>query len=565
MGIRSPQQMQTVQTRAEGSGRASYTPPPQVGKEFLGTIDNIIDNREKARRVQEEEGYKLVRDMASVEVEKERLEAQAKLAGTNGLDAVQEADKLRQDLTKGVDRVASTVPAQYRDRLKRELLPDQLSKYNRNAIPFQYGQVVKLKDEVQKTRISQMRDEVVENSSDVEGMSEGSLARLKQKVFEYGQAKFGNQEITEEGLSSKDAIQGYVQRISSDAIAASAIHQAGTLGSIDRAKNILTKFEAEMLPADRAKVVKAIERAEGNANNGIAMQLAETAMTEFGDDIAAIERSITASSGNSTTIRSNAMAIVNSHIAAKEKTRKLRRDKTKAQAYVAIERGAPLNDKILESLDPEDYEAVKKYAVDKSLGKDIATDQQVYTQTMSKVVQDPDALINGEVNLQALKGSLNREDYKTFERIQTQLVKEQKGESRRVANRGIRLAQDVVTRYKNEKGLSINVKKGAALERYASDYVMDLIETNPNISEKEIRNKLQQSLYDRGLQVTEEPKWFGLSSETVQTPAPIPVRVKAEIRSKIEAIIKKKGEPLTEATIKLYADELQKQKYDVYE
>ena len=565
MGIRSPQEMQTAQIGAEGSIRAAGSAAPQINKQFIATLDAGADAREKQRQVKEEEAYKLVRDMASVEVEKERLEAQAKLAGTNGLEAVQEADKLRQDLAKGVDRVAAGVPSRYRDRLKNELLPQQLSKYNRNAIPFQFSQVTKLKDEVQKTRIAQMRDEVIENSSNIDVMSAGALARLREKVSEYGQQLYGNQEVTQEGLSSKEAIEAYTQRISSDAIAASAIHQAGTLGSIDRAKEILTRFESEMLPADRAKVVKAIERAEGNANNGIAMQLAQTAMAEYGDDMVSIERSIRAAAGNSKTVYSSAMAVVNSAKGAEAKARDLSRQKSRAAAIDAIDRGFALTSQVLNSLDPEDRDYVKKYAVDKSLGKDVPTDQAVYARVMNRVIQDPDALINGEINIQALKGSLNREDYMTFQRIQTQLAKEQRGESRRVANRGIRLAQDVVTRYKNEKGLAMNLKAGAEVERYASDYVMDLIEANPNISEREMRNKVQQALYDRGLRTEEQPDWWGLSSKTVEVPQPIEVRIRPEVRAKIEADLKRKGRAVTEENVRFYADQLQSKKFDVYE
>jgi hypothetical protein len=572
MGLRSPQELQQVQAAPERSTRLQGGQAPQINPQFINTLDQAVDSREAARRKAEEAAYGFAKDASLVEAERIRLETQGKLASKRGSDALVETPKLREDMLRRLDQVVSKAPAQFRDRLAQEVKPSIEMKFNSNAIPYQYSQVKELKDTVQKNRLVQIRDEVVENSSDIERMSGQSVNQLWNKSIEYGKSIYGedmNADIGG-GITAGEAIESLARKTGSDALAGAAIHQAVMLGSIDRAKEILTRFDLEILPADKEKAFKAIRKAESDAENGIAINLANTLLGEFGDNVAAMEAQARVAVDGNQKLYSNVMAIINSSKGAEKKTRDLNRQKTVGAAIQAIDGNTPL-ERVLPTLDPEDREKVSRYAVDKSMGKLIVTDQNVYNQLMSRVTEDPDILVNGEVNLQALKPSLNQQDYKTFERMQMQLSKEQSSEQRRLANQGIREGLDVVTRFNNENRVFAPdaISKN---QRFASDYVNDLIDANPKITPAQLRLKLQQALYDRGVrEVPVQSTWqdvrsaFGFERAKTKEFIQPEVRIKPDVRSRIENLIRQRNQPMTEATIKAYADELQKQKFDVYE
>ena len=547
----------------------SGSPAPQINTEFVNTLDQAVDFREKQRKDQENKNYKFAKAMVELEAEKQLLEANGKLSSKKGADAFPEADRLRRDLNDKVSGfiAASKMPEEYKRAITAELMPEVNARYNRNAIPWQYAQGNALREGVLKERVAAIGADLVQNGSDPEYIDRVAIDKLYQSVVDYGESQYGDLDAqTPDGFTGREAVQQMARSTVSKSLTESAIGQA-QLGSIDRAETILRKFDLEITEPDRLKALKAIEKAKADGTNGMAMTMARAAIDEYGDNVEAIQRSIEAQSGGNMDVYKTAMSFVTSVQGAQKKQRELNRQRTLGQAVSAVDSGQPMTDALINSLDPEDRPKFRKYGVDMASGRLTVTNPNTYNKLMSVVLDDPQKLINGEVSLEAAKPELNREDYVMFERMRTQLAKDQSKESLRVANKGYRVAADVVTNYLNERGIMDPISVGKS-RNFAMNYVNELVELNPKIGEAELRKKVQQAVYDRGMTVTERNRQImginiPFTSVQEQELAPVEVRVKPQIREKI---IQLKGN-LTDQQIREAARQL-KEKYpalDVFE
>jgi hypothetical protein len=562
MGLRSPQEMQQVQAAPERSTRMAGSPAPQLDTKFLSTLSEANQLRERNRLAQEEKNLKFAKALAGVEAEKAYLEATSKLATKKGADAFPEASRLREELRQKVSKVVSGVDPRYQEEVFKQLAPEIESRYNRTAIPYQYAQAQNLREGIFKERVAAVSRDVIQSGSDPEYLDKEGIAKLYQAVIDYGESQYGDLDaVTPEGFTAREAIQQMAQTTVSKSLAEAAIGQA-QLGSISRSEEILSKFSKEITEPDRLKVIKAIEKAKADGTNGAAMQIARLAINEYGDDIVSIQKSIEAQSSGNMDLYKTAMAFVTSVKGAEKKAKELRREKGMAQAVQAIENGQ-FNDQVINALeDPEDRIKARQYAVDFAAGKMTITDKKVFDKLMSVVMDDPAKLASGEINLQAYKPYLNKEDFKMFEGIAIQMSKDKSKEAMRVANRGYRLASDVITNYLNSKGIMDAIRVGQA-RNFAMNYVTDLMEKNPKISEADLRLKLQQALYDRGTKIEKKGGIFGFFQKETETPAEIGVRIKPDIR---ERILKRKGN-LTESQLLEVAKKLQEQNpnLDIFE
>jgi hypothetical protein len=578
MGMRSPQEMQQVQAAPERSTRLQGGQAPQINPQFIQTLDQAVNSREAARRKAEEAAFRFAKDSSLVEAERIRLETQGKLASKRGSDALTEAPKLREDMLRRLDQVVSKAPAQFRDRLAQEVKPSIEMKFNSNAIPYQYAQAKELKDTVQKNRLVQLRDEVVENSSDIERMNGQFVNELWSKSIEYGKSLYGedmNADIGG-GITAGEAIESLARKSGSDALAGAAIHQAVMLGSIDRAKEILTRFDLEILPADKEKAIKAIRTAESRAETGVAMNLASTLMNEYGENIAAIDQGARAASGGNVKVYNQIMGIVNSDFASKKKTKDLNRQKQMATAYKAINQGAPLA-QVLNSIEDEaDKLKINKYAIDASSGALTVTNRKVYDGLLNVITNEPEKIANGEVNIEAYRGDLNKDDYKVLERASMNIMNAENKENLRVTNRGVRVAKDVVANFIGQNKTKIEniademgIMPSEAMnlvENYAYKYADELITLNGKVGEREMRNKIFQALNDNTFKATkEEPGFFRRVGETVGllSPEDRPETVelqqpRAGIRPEIKQELIKQYGNLTDSQLTEYAKRLKK-------
>ena len=98
MGLRSPQQMQITKLRPQGTTRFSGGQAPRIGTEFASQIARNVTDTENARIKAEQDQLQFVRAQAENTADNLRVEAQGKLASTEGVTSLEASTKISEDL-----------------------------------------------------------------------------------------------------------------------------------------------------------------------------------------------------------------------------------------------------------------------------------------------------------------------------------------------------------------------------------------------------------------------------------------------------------------------------------
>jgi hypothetical protein len=492
--------MPKVELRQEASSRLQAGGAPEIGKEFVGTLDRAINAREQLRVKRQS----LAKDAFDNAADTERVKATSIVATEEGTNALEAARKQREILRKSLETQLSKLSPEYQDYLKPEL-DQHIAKYDQTVIPHTYRESKKLEDNIKKERIVHNRNDAILMSQDADSFDSVGLNRVFNKTVEYAQLKYG-QDLEAEvpgmpGVKVKEIIHQTAQTAVSDTIVG-AIEQQASVGNIQKAKELGDRFVNELMPADRIKAIKAIEKSQNSLDNDIALSIANEAERVSPDNLGAQERYIRANVG-STKLYKQALDVARYRSTIREKDKKKQDEKVQADINASIMDGT-FNPSQVKGLAPDKQSKVLKFATDWNQKKFIKTDDKVFKELDDMILDDPRSY--SELNLMAYRDTLNDREFRSLKMAQDRIRSEGRSEQRRISMAPDKIIYGIRKEFIANKGL---YGEEAAIYKMSREFIEEELERNPKITPAELRKKYAAALYDRGVKKEKNPD-FGV-------------------------------------------------------
>jgi len=558
MGLRSPQEMEITSVQPQRATRLQGGRTGQIDPSFLRTLESITEQREKERLEGAKASTKLAEDMAEQQIREKEIEAKAKAASTQGLNALQETSKQREELLKQANDIVSKMPVELQAKMQPKILKS-VNNFNVTAIPHQYGEIAKVREQVGKDKIVARRDDAIERSADMEWFSTEGLKDVADRATEYGRLKYGNEaNVDVGGLTAGEAIHAIRKEAVAETVVGAIEVQAKT-NRLSTAQELFAKHEKDLTPAMKVKALNILKKAEVDTADKLGLSFAEMAMKQYPEDMAAQEAFMRANAPNEDVYKSG-VAFAKSISGIKAQQKKFNDEKNLGEALDAISKGQPLTAKSLENVDPKYHDKVRTYAINQAQGKYNPTDTRVFNSLLKQVQDDPEGFATS-LNLSAYAADLNEEDQKFFKRIKTNLIEAGRKEDLRVYNRGNRVAKDVTSQFLNANKV-FNPGQRSKVELAVFDYVYEMIGKGER-DESKIRRSTLKALRDFGYKEEKRDTWFGLSSETIKTVLPSG-SLKGEVHPSIINKIKTRYPKMSETEIQQVVSDMQKNGIDIY-
>lgn len=484
MGLRSPQEMQKVAIKPQGTTRFSGLRAPLVDKDFLTTYSQALDLHESRRLKQIE----FVKAQIGNDADGDVIEAQGKLSSAQGLNALKTSKQQEAELQKKFDARLAKIPEDFRP-YAAQVVQSKLNKYNRFATPYTAGQAKKVEDDTYTLQVANESNNAIENSGDMEYLDSEGILRVKDAIVKSSANR---------GLSPEQA--EYNVNLGVSSVVRRSVEQQAKIGpdGLTRANELAKLHNDKLLPADRIKVLNALRTAEKDLGTREAIVLADIAYEQAAGNPAMADQFIRDNAKNTSVARQSSIMLNNRLRNEKAAKTKQIEDAT-ADVYEAVEKGQdpnsliqnipwPYREKVLESLN-------KNQGMTNRL-----TDTASYETLLERFRNNPTAAAN--TKLGGFKGLLSPRDYRTFEKWQTNLKKSQTDEVARAQLGNDDEVQKSISRFLTAKGVRGKQARAQATS-FAYARYMQLLEENPKSTRKQIREVLDRELNENGVKEVE--------------------------------------------------------------
>jgi hypothetical protein len=502
MGLRSPQETQLTRLRPQGATRFQGAQAATIDPSFIGTLQKTVDAKEVARRKAEKENLKFIRTQYQNENDNARIEAQALVSNTTGIESFDAEKNQRDRLLKTAEKSLAKYPEKYHPYLRQDL-EKSITKFNSAAVPHVYGQMRKVQDEAYKTNTLNRINDTIEGSADLDLMEKEGLPAVAAAAEQVALRVYGeNPSIpVAEGVTAGDMITSAKQAAVSEAIRRSVEQQARVDGErgIERAEEILTKFNPNMTPQDRVKAAKILDSAKKDQGTKEASGLATEARRRFTDSPVAQEEFIRANSKNDRQLR-EANAILTLQNNAEKEERKQKIDSALAKLNADLSVGKPLDMATYLSIPAGEERDKFTDALNKNRGyANIITDQNVWNDVNNKL---RDATSFKEIEKMDLNTYRHQISSKDMAPLEAQFNRLKRAETDAIAKAQLGLGRsyidDVAFKIAKDQGL-VGKKNLINFQIKAYELSEQLIKQNPKATQKEIKDKLYLQLRDEGI------------------------------------------------------------------
>jgi hypothetical protein len=552
MGLRSPQDMPKVELRPEATSRLQAGGAPQISKEFIGELSQAAVEREQMRAKR----ASLIKDAFDNDADTEIVKSTAIVANEEGANALEATRKQREVLKKSLESRFSKLSPEYQERLSGSV-DAHLAKYDQTTIPHAYKESKKLEDSIKKQRIVNDRNDAILISGNIDAFEKVGLSKVYAKATEYAQLKYG-QDLEADvpgmpGVKVKEIVETTARAAVSETISGAAQEQAMT-GNIPGAKAIMERFDLNLDPADKAKAIKVLNKAQNSIDNDQALMIADEAAKAHPDDIAMQEQYIRGSV-DSTKLYKSALEVAKYRSTISQKQKQQQEKKAQADVNSSIMDGS-FDVGMIKSLAPEKQAQALKFATDWNQKKFIPTDDKTFKELDDMILNSPSDY--AEEDLMSYRDKLNDREFRSLKMAQDRIRSEYRSQEKRIASNPDKIISGIRKEYIQNKGL-----EGSEGEVYkmSREFVEEELARNPKVSPAELRKKYAAALYERGLKKEKNPEYNRFLSP-VKNALPFFSETPEEVDVLQSSIIAPEKKPIIHPS---YVQKLKKQRPDLSE
>lgn len=516
MGLRSPQEMQLVRTRPEGSQRFQAGQAPQISGKFLDTIQRSNEAQEKERLRREQENKDFLKVKYQNEAEEVVNHAKSAVALTQGSDTLSEVTKQRDFIRRGIDERLAKIPAKYQQEFAT-LTQQFVNKFDRTALPYQVSQIQSMRKQAYDDRLANETNEAIEGSGDSLWFTEFAMPRVEDRARQIALMKYGQDlgaEVTP-GVTVGDMVDTYAQNARS-AVVLGAIRQQAAAGSVSKALETLQMHTEGMTEGDRLKAFKTIDAATENGNTRFASELLTQGLQFNSEDALAREEFYRQNAPNDKVFRQVTL-MDRSRLALVDRQEQEQLKKLTASINDKVTKGqAPTTEELLQV--PGDKRAkVLNDIATLAAGTPVPTNWATYDTWANLLERDPEKFAD-TFSKSALRGDLNEKELNTLSRAQSRIVDSRRVEAKRLRNaKPDNVVGDITRQFQLQRDIydpqQIGTLRNAVQERYE-----DLLEAEPNISREDLRKRIKKDIYQYGLQEIDVPGRFWGTNKALKVP-----------------------------------------------
>jgi hypothetical protein len=564
MGLRSPQEMQLTKLAATPSMRLQGVQPAVVNTEFINTLSKQMAVREEARLKAEKDQLDFVKADVANTGDQLRIQAQASVANAEGINALSESKKQRDDLEAKLNKKLDLIPEKFHPYVKQEI-SKSLTQYDSFSVPYSYSQVKKTQDETFKTRISNDMNNAVENSADLTHLNDEGLAKVSASIIQRAQKTYGSDPglVLSNGMTAGDMIQNEVKLGVSKTLLLS-IEQQSRGDRMDIAKNILTNFNDELTPADRVKAIKILDSAEKDKGTKDAILLSSDAYKLYDGDLALASEHLRATAPNDK-IFTQAMGMLKDMNFVNEKNKKRAEDDAISNIYESVQNNRGIPQDQLMKLSPEKREKiVERINTNRGLGT-IVTNYDTYAE-VSDMLYSMTPEEAKDFKLSRYTQEIGPQQMKTLEGLRNDLMSKAQAGKVEAQRSTIKDANDIVKEImKQNKVIPKSAEAGKLYEMGLNEW--ERLKNDKNITVKELRARILTAYKQRYKTTKEVPGFlWGTTKKSVvsDTLAPDLSVVHPSVRNALrKQIMQMTGRPATLAEENMQLERLISNNVDV--
>lgn len=492
-GLKSPQEMNTVDIKPEQSGRFTNPADPKIDTKFADTLSAGLTAKENQR--QESERKALALAEANFENAKDslRIQAQAKIADAQGLNAGKVYNKERESFETNLGKAYESVPERFR--------PAMAPKFNKGmneldsfGFPHVYQQVKKVELSAFTERAKNDTNLAIEMSHDLDTFEKEGLASVRKSYYNTADRKglFG----VEKEKSAFDGVSSTIQ---------GAIEMQVRAGYIPHGKEMLNRFNEQMTPADKVKAWKAIDKAEKAIQTREDIDLAQTLLKHFGDDLAGAHDALKTGAKNPTQYK-NVSTILKNEYQFRQETQKSKVESIVARLNKNLKNTGRLDTDALTELAGEDYKRATEYQKihEDNKGQVIRTStdwEKTYPELRNLFDNNPEKA--RDLDLHKYWDKLSSKEYARFEKEQSILKRDQYDDTRKVHDMGTKLVGTLYNEWVKKYKIFRMDEKGKLNEimREESDRILA---GQKYISAEEYKQKMARSMEARAIEMRDE-------------------------------------------------------------
>jgi hypothetical protein len=508
MGFRTPQQVLQAGTPSvrQRSGRAVFRNPgrAQIRPNFINIAAQGFAEIQSQKRKAAQQRQDFLDALHSNQLETVKVRAQAEISQLRGADVYDKMPSIKRDYLNAVAEIQNSMPEDYKASDKANLnIIKTAGDLERFTIGHSYKETQRIQKDAFSAKVANDMNSLVENAGDIEFMKGPGLAQVEQSIrtkakYEYGEgpeAKIIADQEAEIGVSKaiKNAIQ---YQLASE--------------NIGLAKQTVQEMLPRITEEDQIEMKKMLDRAETDQESSIALSIANEAQSIFGDNVEAQERYVTQLSDGNVEQYNKAMTVLRGRAAIRDKAEKDRQDDTHDRLYDQYMKTGDMDQRLLKSLEPtKKNELFKMINANGGVEPVISRPGELERVTDMLSAMDDETLAEYDVQLRH-QGTLSAQDLKVVQKLKSQAVKRIQGtfSGNQAFKSGI--YKDVAKSFEREVDKSDRRK----LYRFLQERQLELIEQNPRLTDRDLRNTLIRETKDKMIGTVDGSGFFNTFFKT---------------------------------------------------
>lgn len=522
MGLRQPGELlnRSVQQKINTPGYRANPGAAQIDTAFVDTLSRGEQQRQKQLEKQRQQKQKFLEALFENDADRYRLEAEAELANSQGVNALEQSKSIRQQYLNQLKERMQAIPEDYRqDPSMQMTFVKKAGQFDKFSIPYVNSEARKVEDDAFKARVANDMNTVVENATDLNYISSEGIPTVEKAVHERLIRTYGDDPNRKIGnTTAGELIMSEMQAAVSETIYRSIVQQVN-VEDFDTASKTVEMFFDRITPDDRTKIMKVINSGLKDSQDDRALDLVNMAwQTQGEDDIARLERFITTNAGGDPDLRNKALSIAQSRHKIQKQAKEDRMDQIEAQIYNEVISGGQINQDLFMQLDPQRRNSLVTLLNKNNGGPAVVTDRNKYDQ----ILQAWDNMSNEDIvkiNVdERYRAWLSADDRNALRTKQDFLRRQMRGDWQQGQKWSDNVWKAVAKNFSEAQ--RFRGADAARINRLAMDEYARLMDENPRITRRELTLKLKKALWERAIVEKEDPSWvdralgfFGIETE----------------------------------------------------
>ena len=568
MGLRTPESLaRPASGRPTPAAKFATGAGGQIRPDFLTTVGRGVARAEKRKLRLEKDKANFVRVAFENDLDTLRIQSEAKLANSKGVDALADAPDIKKEFLNQMNDRLNQVPVQYRRSLDIQTSALQGSgKFDRFAIGYTSGESRKVADTAYQTRIANEMNDIVDHAANVDYVTNAGMLQLQSTIRENAQRTYGDDPnlVLPSGITAGEMIQTEVDAGTSDAIR-KTIQQQVNVNAFDKAQETLGRNFERINPEDRVKIMKLINKGLKDREDTSALSISEEAWTISGGDLVVAENYILAKTKDNGSLFKKATSLLESKFAIRQKQEKQENEDRYNDLYDTYTQTGNLDQAAYKRLPPDDRVKLVTTLNKNKGGEAVITDQEALTQINTQLDRmTNEDIVKIDVNKQ-YKSVLSADDRELIIRRQNYARKmiETKYDHGQKWSPGV--YNEVTRDFAPQLGIMEGSEEYSQLKFLVQDRYAQILSENPKITEQEIRRRLIRDVRDKTMQTEDRSYFFGLFGDK-EALKDLPETIRPDRSVNIDSSWVKKIQsariqagkrPYTEDELQAYAEYLQ--------